>query len=297
MRTALPNLSRAILTRRGLARLCLPLAALPLAGISSLEALFAPSAKPWPRWQAHDPESPASIDHGLWDTFLHGHVVRDQDGVNRIGYARLDASAHAALDGYLGALSAVDIDSYNRAEQMALWINLYNALTVRLIARHYPVDSIRDIDISPGLFADGPWDKALVTINDVDLTLNDIEHRILRPIWRDPRIHYAVNCASIGCPNLQGMAFTATNLDSLLDKAARDFVNSPRAIRVADGRLSVSSIYVWFREDFGGSDAAVIEHLRRYANPDYAERLAVTTTISDHHYDWALNDLGPPKAN
>ena len=297
MRTAFPNLSRAGLTRRDFARICLPVLALPLAGISSLEALFAPSAKPWPRWQAHDPDSAVTIDHSAWDAFLGGHVVRGPDGVNRIDYGHLDAAALAALDGYLGALAALNIDGYNRAEQEAYWINLYNALTVRLVARHYPVASIRDIDISPGLFADGPWDKALVAVDGVDLTLNDIEHRILRPIWRDPRIHYALNCASIGCPNLQDTAYSGTNLDNLLDKAARDYVNSPRAIRFTDGRLSVSSIYVWFGEDFGGTDAAVIEHLRSYADQPLAERLAATATTSDHHYDWSLNDLGPPTAD
>jgi hypothetical protein len=297
METTLPSRTPAGLTRRGLARACAPLLALPLAGISSLEALFAPRAKPWPRWQAHDPDSTASVDHGAWDAFLRGHVIRGQDGVNRIDYGRVDASALAALDGHLDALAALKIDGYNRAEQEAYWINLYNALTVRLVARHYPVASIRDIDISPGLFADGPWDKALAAADGVDLTLNDIEHRILRPIWRDPRIHYALNCASIGCPNLQDMAYTGTNLDGLFDKAARDYVNSPRAIRFANGGLSVSSIYVWFQEDFGGTDAAIIEHLRRYAGQALAERLMATTIISDHHYDWSLNDVRPLPAN
>ena len=155
---------------------------------------------------------------------------------------------------------------------------------------HYPVDGIRDIDISPGLFADGPWDKKLVEIEGEDVSLNDIEHRILRPIWRDPRIHYAVNCASIGCSNLRPTAFTAANSDALLTAAAQAYVNHPRGARVEDGKLIVSSIYVWFQEDFGGNDAGVIRHLIRYAAAGLGTRLAGVTSIHTHDYDWGLND-------
>ena len=100
-------------------------------------------------------------------------------------------------------LSGVAIGGYAPDEQRAFWINLYHALTVRVILSHYPVSGIREIDISPGLFARGPWDRKLIPVEGVELTLNDIEHRILRPIWRDPRVHYALNCASLGCPDLR----------------------------------------------------------------------------------------------
>ena len=162
---------------------------------------------------------------------------------------------------------------------------------MHLVATRYPVASIRDIDISPGLFSRGPWDKKLVTVEGEALSLNDIEHRILRPIWRDPRIHYAVNCASLGCPNLQRRAFTGANGDALLDRAAHDYVNSPRGVHFDGRRLIVSSLYVWYGEDFGGSDTAVIGHLRRYAAPALAATLAAATSIGDDSYDWALNGL------
>ena len=132
------------------------------------------------------------------------------------------------LNSYVAGLTAIPISRYNRSEQRAYWINLYNALTVKLVLEHYPIGSIRDIDISPGLFADGPWKRKLVEVENEVLSLNDIEHRILRPIWRDPLIHYAVNCASVGCPNLLTMAFTAANTDDLLNAAALDYINSPR---------------------------------------------------------------------
>jgi len=154
------------------------------------------------------------------------------------------------------------------------------------------VDSIRDIDISPGLFADGPWGAELVTVEGVPLSLDDVEHRILRPIWRDPRVHYAVNCAALGCPDLARDPFDAGRLDAQLDRQARRFVNHRRGVRFeGDGDLIVSGIYRWFSEDFGdGSDRAILRHLRRHAAPALAGRLAAADGIDDHDYDWSLND-------
>jgi hypothetical protein len=267
----------------------------PLAGLTSVEAFFAPKPKLWARWQTHDPAATARMDHGAWNRIVGTYVAPDGAGVNRFDYAGVSAPDRLALDRYVARLAALPVSRYARAEQFAYWINLYNALTVQLVLAHYPVDSIRDIDISPGLFADGPWDKPLVTIEGQAVTLNDIEHRILRPIWRDPRIHYALNCASVGCPNLQRRAFTAAGTEALLEAAARGYVNSPRGLRFAKGRLIVSSIYVWFSEDFGGDDAAIIAHLRRYAKPALAARLAGIKTLGGHAYDWALNGrIGPP---
>jgi hypothetical protein len=268
--------------------------ALLLGAASSFEALFAPKADLWPRWTAHDDSATATLDHSTWDRLLAAHVRRGTDGINRVDYRALAGGADkAALATYIATLAATPIGRYRRDEQRAFWINLYNALTVQLVAERYPVASIRDIDISPGLFARGPWDKKLVTVEGEELSLNDIEHRILRPIWRDPRIHYAVNCAALGCPNLRKRAFTGADGDALMDEAARDYVNNRRGVHFDGDRLIVSSLYVWYAEDFGGSDAAVIAHLRRYAEPALAARLGAATAIDDDGYDWALNGLEP----
>jgi hypothetical protein len=181
------------------------------------------------------------------------------------------------------------VDRLARAEQMAFWINLYNALTVAVVLDHYPVATIRDINISPGLIARGPWGAKLATVAGERLSLDDIEHRILRPIWRDSRIHYAVNCAAIGCPDLQARAWTAEGLDASLDAAARSFVNDPRGVRIDNGRLVVSKVYDWFHADFGGTDAAVIAHPVRYAEPALAEALRGRSRLDAAEYDWALN--------
>jgi hypothetical protein len=258
---------------------------------SAAAAEAAPPAELWAKWQAHDDASTASIDHAAWDRFLRTYVRVGQDRISRIPYSRVSKSDRDALSADLSRLAAIPISSYSRRRQFAFWVDLYNELTVKLVLDHYPVSSIRDIRLSPGLFAVGPWGKKLITVEGEPLSLDDIEHRILRPIWRDPRIHYAVNCAALGCPNLQPAAITAANSEALLDKAARDYVNHPRGAAIDGGRLAVSSIYVWYQIDFGGTEAAVIEHLKRYARPDLAAALAEITHISEDGYDWALNDL------
>jgi uncharacterized protein DUF547 len=256
-----------------------------------LPVLAAPQAELWARWLAHDDASPAMVDHTAWNRFLQSYARLGPDGVARIPYARITAPDRDALAADLSRLSGLPISRYSRREQFAFWVNLYNELTIKVVLDHYPTSSITQIGISPGLFSLGPWGRKLITIEGEKLSLDDIEHRILRPIWRDPLIHYAVNCASLGCPNLQHEAFTAANSDGLFERAARGYVNHPRGAMVSAGKLTVSSIYVWYEADFGGTERGVIEHLKHYAGPRLAAALAGIHDISDNRYDWRLNDL------
>jgi hypothetical protein len=258
-----------------------------LLGLSIGAVSAAPKAELWPRWSGHDAQSTLTIDHQAWSDWIGRYLVIGDDGINRLAYQRVSDADHAGLKAYINSLAALPISRYNRAEQQAFWINLYNALTVDVVLDHYPLDSIRDI--KSGFFSSGPWGLELVEVEGEKLTLDDIEHRILRPIWQDPRIHYAVNCASLGCPNLQPTAFTAANTERLLDTAAGEFVNHPRGARVDDGRLQVSSIYDWFEADFGGNDAGVIAHLRAYAGDELRQALIPVKRVSDDDYDWSLN--------
>ncbi len=253
-------------------------------------AAAAPAADLWERWTANDSGSTVRVDHATWDRFLKIYLTSGPGGVTLVRYGQVSAADRAALGDYLRQLAQTPVSRLDRKEQKAFWLNLYNAATVNLILDHYPVGSIRAIDISPGLFADGPWGRKLVGVEGQEVSLDDIEHRILRPIWRDARVHYGVNCASIGCPNLPPAAFTAENTEELLEKGAREFVNSPRGALVDNGKLTVSSLYVWFRSDFGGTDAGVIAHLKKYARADLRARLDRVTRISDHRYDWTLNE-------
>ena len=226
-------------------------------------------------------------DDRPWADFLGQYVTVDDEGIHRVAYGAVTRGDRQRLEDYLDDLQAIAVSTLDRDRAMAFWINLYNALTVRVILDHHPVASILDVDLTPP--ADGPWDAELVTVEGRELSLNDIEHRILRPTWGDPRIHYAVNCASVGCPNLAREPFTAEGLEEQLDRAARAYVNHPRGARFEGGRLVVSSLYVWYREDFGGSDAGVVEHLRQYATGELAAGLAGYAGGLADGYDWSLN--------
>lgn len=265
--------------------------AFALSACAAVEGIAAPSAElVSPHWLANDPASTRRVDHAAWNRFLAAYLVPGADGVNRLAYARAQRSGRAMLDGYLAALEAVPVSRLNRAEQRAYWINLYNAATTRIVLDHYPIKSIRDISLGPGVFDFGPWSAKAVQVEGERLSLDDIEHGILRPIWRDPRLHYALNCAALSCPSLQPVAFTAANTDQLLEAAARAYVNDPRGVRIANGRLVVSSIYNWYRADFGPDEAAVMAHLRHYAAPALAARLARFRAPDDYAYDWRLID-------
>lgn len=252
-------------------------------------AAAAPKAKLQPDWDRSDAANPATIDHSPWQGLLDAYLdTRHPSGVHRFAYAAVRGADRAVLRDYLGALQALDPRRYSRPEQEAYWINLYNALTVDLVLAHYPVKSIREI--GGGWLVRGPWDDAIAKVAGRALTLNDIEHGILRPIWRDPRIHYAVNCASIGCPNLAGRAYTRENLERLLEEGAGDYVNHPRGAAWREEGLRASSIYDWYQEDFGATRAGVVGHLLRYARPELALRLRGYAGPIDYDYDWSLNE-------
>ena len=223
------------------------------------------------------------------------YVPTDKNGINVLAYGDVSKANRKLLEDYIAMLEMVPIATYSRSEQLAYWINFYNALTVRVILAYYPVESIMDIKISPGWFSPGPWGKKLVKVDNRSLSLDDIEHRILRPIWEDLRIHYTVNCASIGCPNIQKQAFTAENAEKLLEHGARAYVNHSRGAEFIRGELYVSTIYNWFIEDFGGDTRGVIAHLSRYAEPALKKRLSTVSDIAGNRYDWGLNLYRKPE--
>ena len=231
-----------------------------------------------------------SVDHSPFDALLARYARDSRDGIVRVDYAAWKASAdnRQALRRYLDRLAAIDPLRLSRDEQFAFWANLYNALTLDVVLAAFPVSSIRKI--KPTLLALGPWKKVVTRIDGVDLTLDAIETSIMRKAWRDPRVHYAVNCASFSCPNLPLRAWRGGGLSAALDLAARAYINHPRAVRFDGPALVVSSIYKWYAADFGGSDAAIIQHLSRFATPELGARLRAAGRISRDVYDWSLND-------
>lgn len=244
----------------------------------------------WNHWQGHDETSMKRIDHSRWEGVLLNYIRPGADGIHRFAYGEVTASDQKALDGYLEALSRVIVTRHRKSEQMAFWINLYNALTVDLILAHYPIASITKLQ---GPAADqqlGPWDRKLIVVEDWPLSLNEIEKQILKPVWQDQRIHYALSCGAIGCPNLQPTPYSSNELERQLSDVAMAYVNDERCITLEDGELRVSSLYRWNIKDFGGSDQKIINHLMAYAAPELAMSLQKFDRIHGDGFDWRLND-------
>lgn len=237
------------------------------------------------------------FDHGPLDRLLARHVHGAPDGINRVDYARWRASASdlTALEGYLRRLQAVAPHTLSRAGQLAFWINLYNAETLRVVLAAYPVRSI--LAIHPILLAIGPWKRRTLRVAGIDLSLDEIENGVLRPHFADPRVHYALNCASLSCPNLKATAWRASDLDPALDAAARAYVNHPRGVRLEPRGVRLSAIYKWYREDFGAGPDSVLRHVRAYADERLRMKLALGARIAGYAYDWSLNDVAaaPPR--
>lgn len=248
----------------------------------------APDAEAWERWRPAAATRRVEVDHTAWDALLAVHLASDSpDGINRFNYAAVSAADRQRLDAYLHYLAGLDVNGLTRKQQQAYWVNLYNALTIRLILDNPGVSSIRKI--KDGFFSIGPWDREIIEIDGETLTLNDIEHRILRPLYGDARVHFAVNCASLGCPNLAPQAYTAASLDSMYEAGARAFINHPRGVAQDGKRLRLSSIFSWFEEDFGADRRAVLNWLSQYAQPTLANTLKHWDGRVSYDYDWRLN--------
>ncbi len=249
------------------------------------------AAQDFTHWQQRKPHAGETVPHQSWDDLLARYARNGEDGITRFDYQAVPAADYAKLQAYIAMLENTMVTDLAAAQQMAYWINLYNAVTVRVILDHYPVDSIRDIGFGwASWLKKGPWQEKLTMVEGMQLSLDDIEHRIVRPVFGDNRVHYAFNCASIGCPNLPPRAYTADNLEAMLDAAARQYINHPRGARFVDDKLIVSSLFQWYAEDFGANQRQVLAHIKHYAQPSLRQRLQRVNAIDDFFYDWALND-------
>ena len=262
-----------------------------LSGCASLEKAALPEPVLLePNWQVAAPTATVEIDQTAWDNFLSRFIKTDTAGINRLDYGSVTANDHSQLRDYISRLEQINTKTLSQDQQLAYWFNLYNAKTVDLVLEAYPVDSI--LDIKDGFLPTGPWNRKVVRVNSQELSLNDIEHRIVRPVFEDPRIHYALNCAAAGCPNLMPRAWRAETLEADLDAAERAYVNDPRGIRFdANGRLTLSKIYSWFSEDFGNDEEEVLEDLLYAASPELQDKLYGRTSVDRYEYDWSLNDV------
>ena len=235
-------------------------------------------------------EQTRRLNYTTYDRFLAKYWVQDTTGIARLKYSAVSEADQASLVKFVSGLQSIDPGQLKRDEQLAFWINLYNAQTIRLILENYPVDSIRDIKDGP--FSIGPWDRKVVAINGTTLSLNDIEHRIIRPAFQEPRIHYALNCAAVSCPNLAPKAWRGAGLEEALEAAERSYLADPRGVNIGeDGRVTASKIYVWFKEDFGSNNREVVARLISKAPEPKRTALAARGRIDRFEYDWALNEI------
>ncbi len=233
--------------------------------------------------------SPFDHSHSAWSELLQRHVRNgfvDYSGWRRAGERELDV--------YLAALESVCRDHYvgwSRPQKLAFWINAYNAYTVRLILDHYPLDSIRDIGLLPGAAFRKDFIQ-MQRLRGATIDLNEVEHTILRSELREPRIHFAITCASTSCPALRSEAYRATVLDRQLDDAARGFLRDPTKNRfdMAAEVLWLSPIFDWFDEDFVRAAGSLTAYVAPFAEEPTARAIAAgRVRVRFLRYDWSLN--------
>jgi hypothetical protein len=219
------------------------------------------------------------VSHDLFDQLLKKYV-NEAGNVNYEGFKK----DQKILDSYLDLLAKNEPDaSWSQSEQLAYWINVYNAFTISLVAKHYPVASIKDI--RPGIsFINSVWDIKFIKIGSKTYDLNNIEHSILRKKFQEPRIHFAINCASFSCPKLRNEAFTGDKLENQLASAARDFLADKNKNEIKADKIIISKIFDWFAGDFK-KKGSLISFLNQYAPVKINDK----AKIDYKDYIWTLN--------
>jgi len=218
------------------------------------------------------PPPPPAFTHAPFDALLKKHVS-SSGKVNYKGFK----SDESKLNAYLNQLEGTPIDKgWSKNKKMAYWINAYNAYTIKLILNNYPISSIQKLE------GGKPWDKKWIKLDGRTLSLNNIENDILRPTYKDARIHFAVNCAAKSCPPLLNQAWTASNLNANFEKQAKAFINNSKFNNISGSKVEVSKIFDWYGEDFGD--------LRSYLNKYSNDKINAGTSIQYMDYDWSLNE-------
>jgi hypothetical protein len=211
-------------------------------------------------------------EHSTWNLFLQKHVTND----GHVDYASIKLDSKN-LEDYLKELSeTIPDEKWTKNETLAYWINSYNAMTIDLILRNYPLKSIKDIK--------NPWKQRLWKLEDKSYNLEDIEHEILRKM-DEPRIHFAIVCASVSCPKLQNEAFTASKLDIQLTKATKDFLSDSTKNSISKNSLKLSKIFQWFSKDFK-QNGRLIDFLNQYSTIKISDNAKITF----QDYNWKLNE-------
>jgi hypothetical protein len=213
-----------------------------------------------------------SVDHSAWDKLLKKYVA-DNGDVNYKDFKTEVKLLNAYID-YLA--TKILSEDWNKQEKLAYFINVYNANTIKLILDHYPIKSIKDIK--------NPWSKNRIKIGDENFSLSDIENKILRKM-NEPRIHFAINCASISCPRLLNQAYTAKNVETLLEQVSKDFINYSEKNIISKENAQLSKIFDWYKKDFN-KKVSLIDYINQYSKV----KMNSDAKITYLDYDWSLNE-------
>ncbi len=226
------------------------------------------------------PAAALAETHGEWEA-TYADLLEKYVHPSGVDYKSWHANKEdlAALAAVVETMGQVDAKALGRDDQLAFYINAYNAWMLHLVFEHYPVKSVTQIRPDFGVFS-----QKLITVNGAPASLDDLEKGLILKGFKDSRAHFAVNCASIGCPPLQARPFTGANLDQELDAASAAFVNSPLGVKVEGNTLSLSKIFEWYKADFDpdGGLAGFVQKYRTGSVP-------TNPKIVFHHYDWGLN--------
>jgi hypothetical protein len=224
----------------------------------------------------------SGVDHTQWTELLEKYV--DENGLT--DYAGLQQDKEALLNYTTHLSQNPPAESWNKDDQLAYWINAYNAFTVLLIVENYPIESIKDLNPSFSIpTIRSVWTKDWFKIGEEDFSLDRIEHKILRKAFDEPRIHFAINCASISCPILRSEAYYGHEIDKQLNEQARLFINDPSRNILQKDEVKLSLVFNWFGGDFKKGQS-LIQFINRYADIEIDNN----AKISFVKYDWNLND-------
>jgi hypothetical protein len=252
----------------------------------------APKAELIAFWDDREPLSIQQVDHSAWQDVLTAYVDDQHvSGVNRFDYASVTAADALKLKNYLRYLQLLEPRQLNDEEAKAFWINLYNAILVDKIVSAYESGSMRAVNrLMNGGVDSRAWNRTEAEVVMQEISLNDIEHGILRPIWKDPRVHFALSTSTLGGASIQKTAFDGENNEGLLEKAKVEFMQHPRAVRVQGNRLILSSVFDWYAADFGSNTSEVLTYVRD--NTSDATREAILGFSSpSFDYNWDLNAI------
>ena len=242
-----------------------------------------PKAEALPFWDDSEPSSGLTPDHLRWQKLLDKFVITGHpSGIHRLDYAAFGDADEEELRGYLAYLQQLDPRQLSKGRQKAYWLNLYNATMVLIVVVSQPSQSIRSVDRK------NLWVAERFSIAGQKLSLDNIMHGILRPLFNDERIHFALNLATLGSANINPLAYTGDNVEELIEQTARDFLKHPRAVDFSGDELILSRLFFWYESDFGSNLSELKNYLKQYQSPEFAEKIEASKRL-DYQFDWSLN--------